>query len=40
MGERLSLSGFPRVSRADVAAVLLRQLDDDRFIGKGVVVSS
>jgi uncharacterized protein YbjT (DUF2867 family) len=40
VGERLDLSGFPRVSRADVAAVLLRQLDDRSFVGKGILVSS
>jgi uncharacterized protein YbjT (DUF2867 family) len=39
-GERLNLSGFPRVSRADVAAALLRQLDDRSFVGKGILVSS
>jgi uncharacterized protein YbjT (DUF2867 family) len=39
VGERLTLSGFPRVSRADVAAVLLQQLDDPRFIGKGILVA-
>ena len=39
VGERLTLSGFPRVSRADVAAVLLQQLDDQRFVGKGVLVA-
>ena len=40
VGERLALSGFPRVSRADVAAVLLQQLDDQRFVGKGVLVAN
>jgi putative NADH-flavin reductase len=39
VGERLKLSGFPRVSRADVAAVLLQQLDDHRFVGQGVLVA-
>jgi putative NADH-flavin reductase len=39
VGERLSLSGFPRVSRADVAAVLLQQLNDPRFLGKGILVA-
>lgn len=39
VGERLKLAGFPRVSRADVAAVLLQQLDDPRFVGKGIVVA-
>jgi putative NADH-flavin reductase len=40
VGERLELSGFPRVSRADVAAVLLGQLEDSRYTGKGILVSS
>lgn len=40
VGERLKLSGFPRVSRADVAAVLLQQLDDRRFAGKGILVAN
>ncbi len=40
IGERLKLSGFPRVSRADVAAVLLQQLDDPRFIRKGILVAN
>jgi uncharacterized protein YbjT (DUF2867 family) len=40
VGERLSLSGFPRVSRADVAAALLRQVDDRTFVGKGILISS
>lgn len=40
VGERLALSGFPRVSRADVAAVLLQQLEQDSFVGKGILVSS
>lgn len=39
VGERLRLSRFPRVSRADVAAVLLRQLDDPQFVRKGVLVT-
>ena len=39
VGERLKLSGFPRVSRADVAAVLLQQLDDPKFVGKGILVA-
>ncbi len=38
-GERLQLSGLPRVSRADVAAVLLQQLGDRRFVGKGILVA-
>ena len=39
VGERLKLSGFPRVSRADVAAILLQQLDDLTFVGKGILVA-
>lgn len=39
VGERLKLSGFPRVSRADVAAVLLRQLDEPAFVGKSILVA-
>ena len=38
-GERLSLSGFPRISRADVADFLLRQVDDPEFVRKGVLVA-
>jgi putative NADH-flavin reductase len=37
-GERLALSGFPRISRADVAEFLLAQLDDTRYIRKSVIV--
>jgi uncharacterized protein YbjT (DUF2867 family) len=40
VGERLKLSGLPTVSRADVAAVLLQQLDDPKSVGKGLLVSS
>jgi hypothetical protein len=40
VGEHLTLSGFPRVSRADVAAVLLQQLGDSRFVGKGILVAN
>jgi putative NADH-flavin reductase len=39
VGEHLKLSGFPRVSRADVASVLLRQVDDATFLRKGVLVA-
>jgi len=39
-GERLALHGFPRVSRADVAAFLLSQLDDNTYLRKGVLISS
>lgn len=40
VGERLALSGFPRISRADVAAVLLQQLDDPRFVRKRILVAN
>ena len=40
VGEHLPLSGFPRVSRADVAAVLLQQLDDARYVGKGILLAN
>jgi putative NADH-flavin reductase len=39
-GERLSLSGFPRISRADVASFLLTQIDDTTYLRKAVLVSS
>jgi putative NADH-flavin reductase len=40
-GERLTLHGLPRISRADVADFILSQMDDDRsFLRKGVLVSS
>jgi putative NADH-flavin reductase len=39
VGEHLKLSGFPKVSRADVASVLLRQLDESAFVRKGILVA-
>ena len=39
-GERLSLSGLPHVSRADVADFLVRQLEDETYSRKGVLISS
>jgi putative NADH-flavin reductase len=40
-GERLTLHGLPRISRADVADFILSQMDDDRsYLRKGVLVSS
>ena len=39
-GERLRLSGFPTISRADVAAFLLAELETRRFPRTGVLVSS
>ena len=39
-GERLALSGFPRVSRGDVAAFLLAQVDDRSWVRKHVLISA
>jgi uncharacterized protein YbjT (DUF2867 family) len=39
IGERLSLRGFPRISRADIADLLLRQVEDRRYVRKGVLVA-
>ena len=39
-GERLSLRGFPRIARADVAAFLLAQIDDAAYVKKRVLVSA
>lgn len=38
-GERLTLKGVPKISRADVAHFLLSQLDDRTYINKAVLVS-
>ena len=40
VGERLVLRGMPRIARADVAAFLLAQIDDRRFVGKQVLISA
>lgn len=40
VGERLTLRGFPRVSRADVADFLLAQVGDNAYLRKGVLISS
>src|SRR5688572_23052747 len=40
VGERLSLRGFPHISRADVADFLLRQVEDRSYIRKGVLIAS
>jgi putative NADH-flavin reductase len=40
VGERLSLRGFPRIARADVAAFLLEQIDDTAYIRRRVLISS
>lgn len=39
VGERLPLPGIPLISRADVAEVLLDQVDDRTYIRKGLVVA-
>jgi putative NADH-flavin reductase len=39
-GEHLSLSGFPRIARADVADFLLTQINDTTYVRKGVLISS
>jgi putative NADH-flavin reductase len=39
-GKRLSLHGFPRISRADEATFMLAQIDDTTYVKKGVLVSS
>jgi putative NADH-flavin reductase len=38
-GERLELRGVPKISRADVAEFCLRQLEEDTYLGKGVLIS-
>lgn len=40
VGERLALRGFPTVARADLADFLLDQVDDAKYVRKGVLVSS
>lgn len=39
-GEKLTLTGMPKVSRADVAHFMISQLDDRTYINKVVLVSS
>jgi putative NADH-flavin reductase len=39
-GERLELHGFPRISRADVADFILKQVEDRSYLRKGVLISS
>ena len=39
-GERLSLKGIPKISRADVAHFALAQLTDDTFLRKTAVIST
>jgi putative NADH-flavin reductase len=38
VGERLKLRGFPTISRADVAAFLLTQIEDRSNVRKGVLI--
>lgn len=39
VGERLKLTGFPTISRPDLAEFLLRQVEDRTYIRKGVLIS-
>jgi putative NADH-flavin reductase len=39
-GERLELTGMPKISRADVADFVLRQLAETAFLKKGAVLSN
>lgn len=39
-GERLPLRGFPTIARADLAAFLVAQVEDDAWVRKGVLVSA
>ena len=38
-GERLSLTGFPRITRGDAAKFLLSQIEDTTYVRKGVLIS-
>ena len=40
VGEHLRLRGFPTISRADVAEFILSQVEDRRYLRKGVLISS
>jgi putative NADH-flavin reductase len=40
VGERLTLRGFPKVSRADVADFIVSQIVDDMYLRKQVLISS
>jgi putative NADH-flavin reductase len=40
VGERLQLRGFPTISRADLADFILSQVEDRRYLRKGVLISS
>jgi putative NADH-flavin reductase len=39
-GEHLELRGIPRISRADVAEFVVKQLTDSSWVGKSVVIST
>jgi putative NADH-flavin reductase len=39
VGERLALRGMPTLSRADLAAFLVAQVEDRSYIRKGVLIS-
>lgn len=39
-GEILEMKGLPKISRADVAEFMLRQLSDNTYLKKGVVLSN
>jgi putative NADH-flavin reductase len=39
-GEQLALTGFPTISRADLADFLVKQISDRKYIGKGVLISN
>ena len=40
VGERLALRGFPTIARADLAEFLVDQVDEVKYVRKGVLVSS
>ena len=40
LGERLTLSGFPTIARANVADFLVKQVEDTSYVRKGVLISA
>ena len=40
VGEKLEMKGMPKISRADVAEFMLRQLNDNTFIKKSTIIMS
>jgi uncharacterized protein YbjT (DUF2867 family) len=40
VGERLALHGVPRISRSDVAAFLVQQIEATSYFRKGVLISN